>query len=43
MVLLEISQNNKKTPVPESFFNKVAGLRPDTEETLTQVFFCEFL
>ena len=29
-VFLEISQIHRKTAVPESFFNKVAGLRPTT-------------
>ena len=29
-IFLEISQIHKKAPVPESFFNKVAGLRPTT-------------
>ena len=35
----------RKTPVPESFFNKVVGLKPATlfkKETLAQVFSCEF-
>ena len=29
-VFLEISQIHRKTPVPESLFNKVAGLRSAT-------------
>ena len=36
---------HSKTPVPESLFNKVAGLRPvnlTKKETLAQVFPCEF-
>ena len=28
-VFLKISQNSQETPVSESFFNKVAGLRPE--------------
>ena len=36
---------HRKTPVPESLFNKVADLRPETllkKETLAQLFSCEF-
>ena len=36
---------HKKTPVPESFFNKIADLRAATllkKETLAQVLSCEF-
>ena len=29
-VFLEISQSHRKTPVPETLFNKFAGLRPAT-------------
>ena len=29
-VFLKILQNSRKTTVPESLFNKVAGLRPET-------------
>ena len=35
----------RKTPAPESLFNKVAGLRPATllkKKILAQVFSCEF-
>ena len=37
----------RKTPVPEAFLNKVAGLRPQAsnfikKEALVQVFSCEF-
>ena len=45
-VLKKFRKIHRKTPVPESF-NKVAGLSPEScifirEETLTQVFSCEF-
>ena len=43
-VFLEISQIQRKTPVPEFLFYKVAGLRPATllqKETLAQMFSCE--
>ena len=36
---------HRKTPVPVTFFNKVAAFRPATllkKETLVQVFSCEF-
>ena len=38
-VLKKIYKIYWKTRLPDCFFNKVAGLRP---ETLAQVFFCEF-
>ena len=43
-VFLEISQNSQKTPVAESFFNKVASLTLQRyyKETLEQVFSSEF-
>ena len=34
-MFLKILQNPKKTPIPESLFNKVAGLK---KETLAQTF-----
>ena len=39
-LFLKISQNSQKTPLPESFFNKVAGLRLATllKKNLAQVF-----
>ena len=37
-VFLEISQNSQEN----TFFNKVAGLRPIKTETLAEVFSCEF-
>ena len=43
--VLKIFKIDRKTPVPESFFNKVTGLRPPAllkKETLAQVFSCEF-
>ena len=33
-VFLEMSQNSQETPVPESFFNKVASLRPKPQASL---------
>ena len=30
MMFIEISQNRRKAPAPESLFNKVAGLKPVT-------------
>ena len=43
-MFLEISQNSQKTPVAESFFNKVASLTLQRyyKETLEQVLSSEF-
>ena len=38
-------KTHRKTPAPDLFFNKVAGLKPATlskKETLARVFSCEF-
>ena len=40
-MFLEILQSSLETPAPKSFFDKVAGLRPE-KKTLDQGFSCEF-
>ena len=43
MVYLTFRKIARETPVLQSFFNKAAGLRPDSlKDTLAQVFSCEF-